>query len=153
MDRLKNDPDVMGILSRAAREIGFDRVKGYVRTESGYKPAPNVEFIFWDNPYFACETEGRIAAIYHDLMREARPEYAEKHADREKEISLLTHELRYWGTGRIALELAKLKGTENLSEPIRAQLSRVIRELTRYKESVGPLPGRAKETKLNRMER
>ena len=149
MDRLKNDPEVMGILSRAAREIGFDRVKGYVRKESGYEPAPNVEFIFWDNPYFECETEGRIAAIYHDLMCEAKPEYAEKYADREKQITLLTYELRYWGVGRIALELAKLKGTENLAEPVRERLSRVIRELTSYKEAVGPLPGRnkAKEPK------
>lgn len=144
MERLRNDPEVMGILSRTAREIGFDRVKGYVLTEDGFKPAPDMEFIFWDDPYFECETEGRIAAIYHDLMREARPDYAEKHTDREKEIALLTHELRYWGTGRIALELAKLKGMENLAEPVRERLSRVIRELTGYKEAVGPLPGRNK---------
>ena len=68
MERLKNDPEVMGILSRTAREIGFDRVKGYVDVNGRYEPAPDVEFIFWDNPYFECETEGRIAAVYHDLM-------------------------------------------------------------------------------------
>ena len=153
MDRLKNDPDVMGILSRTAREIGFDRVKGYVETEKGCVPAPDVEFIFWDNPYFACETEGRIAAIYHDLMCAARPDYAEKCGDREKEIALLTYELRYWGAGRVALELAKLKGTEDLSEPLRERLSNVIRELTRYKEAVGPLPGRIKAKKPRQQER
>ena len=144
MERLRGDPAALGILSRVAEEIGFDRVKGYVLTEDGFKPAPDMEFIFWDDPYFECETEGRIAAIYHDLMREARPDYAEKHTDREKEIALLTHELRDWGTGRIALELAKLKGMENLAEPVRERLSRVIRELTGYKEAVGPLPGRNK---------
>ena len=112
-----------------------------------------MEFIFWDNPYFECETEGRIAAVYHDLMCEARPEYAEQHGDRAKEIALLTHELRYWGCGRIAVELAKLKGSEALSEPVQTKLSRVIRELTRYKDAVGPLPGRGKAKATRPQER
>ena len=153
MDRLKNDPEVMGILSRAAREIGFDRVKGYVRTESGYAPAPDMPFEEWDNPWFESNTAGRIAAIYYDLVCETNPEYAEEHPDRAKEISLLVYEMQYWGVGRIALGLAKLKGTENLPEPVRGRLSRVIRELTGYKEAVGPLPGRNKTKKPKGQER
>ena len=96
-----------------------------------------MEFIFWDNPYLECETEDRIAAVYHGMMCEARPEYAEQHGDRAKEIALLTYELGYWGCGRIEVELAKLKGTDALPEPVRAKLSRVIRELTRYKDAAG----------------
>ena len=153
MERLKNDPEVMDILSRTAREIGFDRVKGYVENNGRYEPAPDMEFIFWDNPYFECETEGRIAAVYYDLMCEARPEYAEQHGDRAKEIALLTHELRYWSCGRIAVELAKLKGTDALPEPVRMKLSRVIRELTRYKDADGPLPGRSKAKASRSQER
>ena len=153
MERLRNDPEVMELLSRTAREIGFDRVKGYVEMEHGRKPAPDVEFEEWDNPWFESLTAGRVAAIYHDLMREAYPDYAGAHSALEKEILLLVHEIRYWGVGRIALELAKLKGAEGIDEPVREHLSRVIRELTEYKDAVGPLPGRTKEKKPRRGER
>ena len=150
---LGDDPEVMELLSRIAREIGYDRVKWSLKSDGEHIFISDEDFKDWDNPYFECETEGRIAAIYHDLMREAKPDYAENHADREKEIALLTHELRYCGTGRIALELAKLKGMENLAEPVRERLSRVIRELTGYKEAVGPLPGRNKAKKPKGQER
>ena len=150
---LGDDPEVMELLSRIARDIGFDRVKWSLKSDGEHIFISDEDFKDWDNPYFECETEGRIAAIYHDLMREAKPDYAENHADREKEIALLTHELRYCGTGRIALELAKLKGMENLAEPVRERLSRVIRELTSYKEAVGPLPGRNKAKKPKGQER
>jgi len=145
MDRLRNDPEVLALLSRTAREIGFDRVKGYTRTEEGYVPAPDVEFLFWDNPYFECETEGRIAAVCYDLMCEASPEYAEAHGDRANEICQLMHELSCFGCGRIALELIGLKNTEGLPEPVREKLPHVIRELSRYKAEVGALRTRPKE--------
>lgn len=153
MERLRNDPDVMELLSRTAREIGFDRVKGYVRTESGYEPAPDVPFEEWDNPWFESHTAGRVASIYYDLVCETDPQFAEEHPDRAKEISLLVYEMQYWGVGRIALSLARIKDRDDLDDAVRNRLSRVIRELTEYKDRVGPLPGRTKGKKPRQTER
>lgn len=53
IDALKNDLAVLQALSRTAREIGFDRVQGYERGEDGrYRPAPDVAFSEWKNPYY-----------------------------------------------------------------------------------------------------
>ena len=52
MERLKNDPEVMKILSRVSQEIGFDRVIDYEKTGSGYRPCPDVSFETWDNCWF-----------------------------------------------------------------------------------------------------
>lgn len=153
MDRLRNDPAVLSLLSRTAREIGFDRVKGYVYTESGYKPAPDVSFADWDNPYFECETEGRIAAVFHDLMCDVDPAHAEQHGDREKEIRLLVLELRNWGAARIEKKLSEILGRELLPEPVLDRLFRFSGEVERYKESVKPLPKRVKEQKPRQPER
>lgn len=144
VDCMKDNLDVAEVLSRIAREIGFDRVKSFVRTKTGYKPAPDIPFEEWDNPWFESNTAGRVAAVYYDLMCETDPQYAEKHSNRAKEISLLVHEIQYWGVGRIALNLAKLKDMDGLGDDVRDRLSRVIRELTEYKDKVGPLPGRKK---------
>ncbi len=153
MERLRNDHEAMELLSRIAREIGFDRVKGYVRTESGYEPAPDIPFEEWDNPWFESNTAGRVASIYYDLVCEADPQFAAEHPDRAKEISLLVYEMQYWGVGRIALNLAKIKDMDGLDDAVRNRLSRVIRELTEYKDRVGPLPGRAKVKNPHRLER
>lgn len=53
MDRLRDDPAAMAILSRVAQEIGFDRVCPYERTGDRWKRMPEVPFAEWNNPYFA----------------------------------------------------------------------------------------------------
>lgn len=66
---------------------------------------------------------------------------------------MLVYEMQYWGVGRIALNLARIKDMDVLDDAVRSRLSRVIRELTEYKDRVGPLPGRAKGKKSRQQER
>ena len=112
-----------------------------------------VPFEEWDNPWFESHTAGRVASIYYDLVCETDPQFAEEHPDRAKEISLLVYEMQYWGVGRIALSLARIKDRDDLDDAVRNRLSRVIRELTEYKDRVGPLPGRTKGKKPRQTER
>ena len=73
MDRLRDDPAVMDILSRVSREIGFDFVRVYEQDSSQIRLLPKVPFAEWDNPYFSSATPGSIAAKYYDFLHECYP--------------------------------------------------------------------------------
>jgi len=72
-ERLRDDPAVMDILSRVAREIGFDFVRVYEQVGDRYQLLPNVPFAEWDNPYFVAATPGSIAARYYELLHRCYP--------------------------------------------------------------------------------
>ena len=72
-ERLRDDPAVMDILARTAREIGFDRVRVWEQADGGRQTLSIVPFAEWDNPYFAANTPGRIAARYYDLLHLCYP--------------------------------------------------------------------------------
>ncbi len=59
MERLRDDPEAMAILARAAQEIGFDRVCPYERVDGSWRRLPEVPFAEWSNPYFAIVPEKR----------------------------------------------------------------------------------------------
>ena len=72
-ERLRDDPAVMDILAQTAREIGFDRVRVWEQADGGRQTLSIVPFAEWDNPYFAANTPGRIAARYYDLLHLCYP--------------------------------------------------------------------------------
>ena len=47
MERLRDDPMVLKILSRVANEIGFERVRPYVMENGNYKAMPDMPFSQW----------------------------------------------------------------------------------------------------------
>lgn len=53
MDGLKNDPSFLEIISRVAKDIGFDRVRPYALEAGSYKAMPDISFTEWENPYFS----------------------------------------------------------------------------------------------------
>lgn len=59
MERLRDDPEAMAILSRVAQEIGFDRICPYERVDGSWKRLPEIPFAEWGNPYFALVPEKR----------------------------------------------------------------------------------------------
>ena len=61
MEKMRDNPAVLGMLSLVAGEIGFERVKGYERAEDGsYVAAPDMTFKQWNNPYFEVPKTGNI---------------------------------------------------------------------------------------------
>ncbi len=60
MERLRDDPEAMAILSRTAQEIGFDRVCPYERVDGSWRRLPDISFSEWSNPYFAIVPEKRL---------------------------------------------------------------------------------------------
>ena len=70
---LRDDSAVRDILARTAREIGFDRVRVREQPDGGRQALSIVPFAKWDNPYFAANTPGRIAALYCDLLHRCDP--------------------------------------------------------------------------------
>ena len=73
MERLRDDPQVMDILARTSREIGFDLVRVHEQTGEKTWTSTVVSFAEWDNPYFPAAAPGSIAARYHDLLRQCYP--------------------------------------------------------------------------------
>ena len=59
MERLRDDPEAMAILSRVAQEIGFDHICPYERVDGSWKRLPEIPFAEWGNPYFALVPEKR----------------------------------------------------------------------------------------------
>ena len=56
MEKPRDDPEVMSMLSRVANEIGFDRVRPYAKTAEGtWRAMPDMPFSKWDNKYFPVE--------------------------------------------------------------------------------------------------
>ena len=73
MERLRDDPAAMDILARVSHEIGFDRVRVREQADGGRQMLSIVPFAEWDNPYFAADTPGSIAAKYCDFLHECYP--------------------------------------------------------------------------------
>ena len=69
-ERMKNDPEIMEILTRAAREIGFDRVVDYEKTNGGYRPMPEISFAEWENPCFETDTPEKFTALSAERGRQ-----------------------------------------------------------------------------------
>ena len=65
MEQLRDDSEVMEMLSQVADEIGFDRVRPYEKTLEGtYRAMPDMPFSRWDNKYFPVErSSGNIREV------------------------------------------------------------------------------------------
>ena len=95
-ERLRDDSAVMDILTRTAREIGFDRVRVWEQAGDGRQALSIVPFAEWDNPYFAANTPGRIAALYCDLLHRCDP-LPEDRGLRKEQIAEIVRFIRQGG--------------------------------------------------------
>ena len=95
-ERLRDDPAVMDILAQVSREIGFDRVRVWEQAGDGRQALSIVPFAEWDNPYFAANTPGRIAALYCDLLRHCDP-LPEDRGLRKEQIAEIVRFIRQGG--------------------------------------------------------
>ncbi len=95
-ERLRDDSAVMDILARISREIGFDRVRVWEQAGDGRQALSIVPFAEWDNPYFAANTPGRIAALYCDLLHRCDP-LPEDRGLRKEQIAEIVRFIRQGG--------------------------------------------------------
>ena len=95
-ERLRDDPAVMDILAQVSREIGFDRVRVWEQAGDGRQALSIVPFAEWDNPYFAANTPGRIAALYCDLLHRCDP-LPEDRGLRKEQIAEIVRFIRQGG--------------------------------------------------------
>ena len=95
-ERLRDDPAVMDILAQVSREIGFDRVRVWEQASDGRQALSIVPFAEWDNPYFAANTPGRIAALYCDLLHHCDP-LPEDRGLRKEQIAEIVRFIRQGG--------------------------------------------------------
>lgn len=95
-EHLRDDPAVMDILAQVSREIGFDRVRVWEQAGDGRQALSIVPFAEWDNPYFAANTPGRIAALYCDLLHHCDP-LPEDRGLRKEQIAEIVRFIRQGG--------------------------------------------------------
>ncbi len=129
MERLRDDPQVMDLLARTSREIGFDLVRVHEQTGEKTWTSTVVSFAEWDNPYFPAAAPGSIAARYHDLLRQCYP----LPKDGALRKALVGEVARYilddGGSGAIQLSLA-IEGIA-ASCPNNADVQKLAAELVR----------------------
>ena len=139
-ERLREDPEVMKILSRISREIGFDYVRVYEQDGNQIHLQPKVPFAEWDNPYFSSSTPGSIAAQYCNLLYEC---YSLRMDDdiRAAQVAKVIQYLQWKGkTGANQLSLAVASFAAELHDnpAIQKLASVLMAELAQYNE-----PGQA----------
>ena len=70
MESLRDNPEVMSMLSQVANKIGFDRVRPYEKTSEGiYRAMPDMPFSRWDNKYFPVERSSRSILEVDPMVR------------------------------------------------------------------------------------
>lgn len=105
MERLRDDPQVMDILARASREIGFDLVRVHEQNDEKTWTSTVVSFAEWDNPWFPAAAPGSIAARYHDFMRQCCP-FSEDDTLRKAQVEeVASYILKEGGVSAIQLSL------------------------------------------------
>lgn len=135
MEALKNDPAVMGMLSDVAREIGFDRVRGFERNDNGsYRAVPDQPFSDWNNPYFEADTPGSIAAGVYELMNDHSTDYAAAHPDRGQSVAELTEQLKSGQSSLVADTLFSVRRDEQAPAELHQRADALMERINRYDE-------------------
>lgn len=131
IDQLRDDLDVMEILSKVDHEIGFDMVRPYDLIDDTHKPGIGIPFSAWDNPYFdsdghcepysvtgagqkeaavVCLTENQLEAVgYHRAGMAAHGRYLIM-SNGENAFAVSTYH-----PGKRWLDIYQLKDQDNLN--------------------------------------
>lgn len=129
MERLRDDPQVMDLLARTSREIGFDLVRVHEQTGEKTWTSTVVSFAEWDNPCFPAAAPGSIAARYHDLLRQCYPLPKDDALRKALVGEVARYILDDGGSGAIQLSLA-IDGVA-ASCPNNADVQKLAAELVR----------------------
>ena len=133
-ERLRDDYAVMDILARISREIGFDRVRVWEQAGDGRQALSIVPFAEWDNPYFAANTPGRIAALYCDLLRHCDP-LPEDRGLRKEQIAEIVRFIRQGGkysVRQLSLAVSSLRAGHPDNTAVQELASALKTELSNY---------------------
>ncbi len=134
MERLRDNPEVMGILARVSREIGFDLVRVREQLGDGRQLLSTVSFAEWDNPCFPSATPGRFAARYYDFMHQCYPlqkDDGRRHAWIEQTIQYIQFEGKR-GTEMLAQAVAGLAAGLPDNAAVQEAAAALIQELGEY---------------------
>ena len=134
MERLRDDPEVMGILARVSREIGFDLVRVREQLGDGRQLLSTVSFAEWDNPCFPSATPGRFAARYYDFMHQCYPlqkDDGQRHAWIEQTVQYIQFEGKR-GTEMLAQAVAGLAAGLPDNAAVQEAAAALIQELGEY---------------------
>ncbi len=134
MERLRDDPEVMGILARVSREIGFDLVRVREQLGDGRQLLSTVSFAEWDNPCFPSATPGRFAARYYDFMHQCYPlqkDDGRRHAWIEQTVQYIQFEGKR-GTEMLAQAVAGLAAGLPDNAAVQEAAATLIQELGEY---------------------
>lgn len=140
MERLRDDPAVMKILSQVSREIGFDLVRVHEQTGDRSWTTAIVPFAEWDNPYFPAATPGNIAAQYYRFLHECYPLPRDEDiraAQIDEVIQYLWREGKA-GADQLSLAIAGLAASLPDNPTVQNLASVLTAELAQYNE-----PGQA----------
>ena len=131
---LRDDSAVRDILARTAREIGFDRVRVWEQADGGCQALSIVPFAEWDNPYFAANTPGRIAALYCDLLHRCDP-LPEDRGLRKEQIAEIVRFIRQGGkcsVRQLSLAVSSLQAGHPDNAAVQELTSTLKTELSNY---------------------
>ena len=133
-ERLRDDPAVRAILARTAREIGFDRVRVWEQADGGRQTLSIVPFAEWDNPYFAANTPGRIAALYYELLHrcDPLPEDREPHKGQIAEIIQFIQQGGKYSVSQLSLAVSTLQAGHPDNTVVQELASTLKKELSDY---------------------
>lgn len=137
MERLRDDPAVMDILSRVSREIGFDCVRVREKVEGKRQLLSTVPFAEWDNPYFPAATPGRIAAQYCELLHQCYPLPQDEslRAGQIAEIVQFVQKEGSRGINQMALSAAGFRASFRDNPAVQKLFSALMTELSRYNKA------------------
>ncbi len=133
-ERLRDDPQVMDILARASREMGFDRVRVWEQVEVGRQMLSIIPFAEWENPWFPSNTPGRLASQYCALLRECYPNLPDdgQHGGQIAEIVKFVQQEGKRGADQMSLAVAGLGASFPDNARVQALASSLMAELARY---------------------
>ena len=133
-ERLRDDPAVMEILARTAREIDYDRVRVWEQADGGRQALSIVPFAEWDNPYFSANTPGRIAALYCELLHRCDP-LPEDRELRKGQIAEIVQFIRQGGKysiSQLSLAVSTLQAGHPDNAAVQELASMLKAELANY---------------------
>nr|WP_326186920.1 hypothetical protein [uncultured Oscillibacter sp.] len=136
-ERVRDDPAVMDILSRATSEIGFDFVRVYEQAGDERQHLTVIPFAEWDNPYFPSATPGRIAAQYYELTHRCYPIHRDPglRAGQIASIVQFIQEGGKNGANQMSMAVAGLGISFRDNDAVQEQVTALINELAQYTES------------------
>ncbi len=136
MERLREDPAVAAILSRTAREIGFDLVRVHEQTTDRSWQSAIMPFAEWDNPYFPSATPGRYAAQYYELQHLCYPlrrDETQRQPWIREVVQYILQEGEH-GAEQMALTVAGFAARWPDNEAVQKLAAELVQELGEYRE-------------------